>query len=259
MCSSYYVLYNTYTVMLVSLFTTLARHIGTIYSVVQRLRLANLKLPKNSMLQLACDVNNVKGFRPGEFRVESQETRRNCKHHFTMDCPAMLLDDIKFLLLELRYPSSYRPSQCPTYTSLTSGIKLNGRPFSQGSHCEYVPYVRPRGNQDGVGGIEGSSQSVKVGTIGMFYTFEMTQENDNGEKYQTFVSIQDHPVIDKYHNIYVIEKYHTVELPGFRYVHDPSIHTLIHIDSILGKVKFVPYFNRLDLSKTCVIRMWEVR
>ena len=53
--------------------------------------------------------------------------------------------------------------------AMIGGVRINGRHYSQGCCCLYMPVVPRRWNQDGVGGRAGASESHKVGIINMFY------------------------------------------------------------------------------------------
>lgn len=142
-----------------------------------------------------------------------------------------------------------------------AGVRLNGRPYKQGNHCAYLPYVRRRGNLPGPGGREGSSQSHTLATIHLFYTFTLTDARGSNATRATFASVEQRPVTGRIRSLYIIDSIkEETRLSSFTHVHDPSIHILVHVDSITHKVMFVPHFDSDQAeTKMCGICMWSAR
>ena len=139
-----------------------------------------------------------------------------------------------------------------------SGLSLNGHTYQRGTHVEFLPYVRPRGNLGGVGGLLGSSESHRIGTILMLYTFTVHR---HGKLYDTatFVEVADRPVLEKIRSLYNINSVAAEHLPaaGGAYSGD---NYLIHVDAITAKVRLVPHFlPRLAATHMLAITMWEAR
>ena len=142
---------------------------------------------------------------------------------------------------------------------LVAGVWLNGHQFKQGNHCVYLPRVSRRYNQQGAGGLDGSSTSHRVATIGMFYTFIMHGGGDRSKR-ATFVSITDRPVKHKVRSMYIIDSVRCdTSLQRFGYVHSDA-NTLIFIDSITSKLKLVPHYLQSKQDELmCGIPMWDAR
>ena len=226
---------------------------GSIFSVTARLKEAGIKLPQNSMLKLATgDLLD----KPGAFNATYKPSRRNSKNPFVSECPVEVICDAGNLLRHLKFPQISTQSPLNTYTMMIAGVYLNGRQYSQGSHCSYYPFVTPRHNQQGIGGLDGSVSSLKIGTIWMFYRFQLI----GNSSLTTFVSITDRPIVGNHGNLKMVDtvKSDTL-LPNFNHRHDPSVHNLIHIDSISHKVKLVPHFDASNNEHMFAINMWEAR
>jgi len=141
---------------------------------------------------------------------------------------------------------------------MIAGVRLNGREYRQGDVVKLLPRVVPRGNQDGPGGREGSSTSYQIGSIHMFYSVVL----DNDEVC-TFVHVTTHPQIDRFRSLYVLEKF---DQTAFRVgLGDDEVEVspegqFVHVDSITSKVLVVPHFDE-DKWETsvCAITMWEAR
>jgi hypothetical protein len=119
------------------------------------------------------------------------------------------------------------------------------------NRCEYLPRVARRGNAAGVGGLAGASMSHKIGTIKMFYHF-----NVNGHE-TTFVDILDHVVTKKEGRMYIIDTVPSLMRGKHRVTSESTIY---HIDSITSKVLLAPHYDPLKAStQMCVITMWEAR
>ena len=135
-------------------------------------------------------------------------------------------------------------------------MRINGRFFRQGVHCEYLLHVLPRGNLPGIGGLLGSSTSYSLGTIALFYRVPMV----GGPSPATFVSVKPRLIKEKERSMYVIDSIcEDTSLSAFKHVHTLA-HHLIHVDSITAKVKLVPHYavDKHD-SLMCGIKMWCVR
>jgi hypothetical protein len=118
---------------------------------------------------------------------------------------------------------------------------------------EYLPRVKRMYNLPGVGGLDGASTSHLIGTIKMFYHFDV------GGVKNTFVDILNHPFNRKEGRMYILPT--VLSLVQGKHMH-PIIPTsrLYHIDSVTSKVIFVPHYNPPDSStQMCGIPMWESR
>ena len=136
---------------------------------------------------------------------------------------------------------------------MISGVTLNGRNFSQGDSCLYVPIVPRRYNQPGVGGQDGTSTSHLLGIINMFYTFTLPLGD------VTFVSLYNLPIEHKLRSLYVTRTVVRNIQPGFADAYTTN-QVLIHIDSITAKLFLVPHFNPTYRSDfMCGIPMWDSR
>jgi hypothetical protein len=116
-----------------------------------------------------------------------------------------------------------------------------------------LPKVARRGNAEGIGGRLGASESHKIGTIKMFYHFDVAGVRT------TFVDIDDHPILHKVRSLFIID---TVEaLQRGRDLYPAHRHsTIFHIDAITSKVLLAPHFDpALSATKMCAISMWEAR
>jgi hypothetical protein len=96
---------------------------------------------------------------------------------------------------------------------------------------------------------------TRIGTINMFYTFDVEQSTT-----LTFVELSILPILEKHTNtnLYIVPKICRSEarLDGFSRV--PSGETsIIFIDSIVKKIKLVPHWT--DEDRMCAIRMWDAR
>lgn len=137
---------------------------------------------------------------------------------------------------------------------------MNGRQFKQGSHCSYLPRVRCRGNVPGVGGRLGASTSYMVGTVNMFYVFNMDGASPpERPRTCTFASVTDRPVLGHVRSMFIVDTVSAeTEKVGFKYEHLDGVHTMLHVDSITFKIMLVPHYDS-DKSTThmCGIPIWE--
>ena len=136
------------------------------------------------------------------------------------------------------------------YTAMVAGVKLNGRPYAQGCTVIYLPRIRPMGNIEGVGGLDGSSTSKKVGFVNMFYVI-------NGV---VLVDITDVPVIETCRSMFIVQRAEPECLDLFQQLQtliSTAGRTLVHVDSISAKAHTAPHFTRDDWM--CVIPMWVAR
>jgi hypothetical protein len=221
-------------------------------------------LPYDSMLSISKEIVRLKDGLPGEYSLYVDANRRNCAQREYDDVPTehkCITGCVKKLLVSLKYPTTYTPKDAVSCELFIAGIQLNGRVFRQGDHCEYLPKVAVRPNVPGVvGGSLGSSASHLIGTVGLFYRFQM----NGGPSPAMFVSVKPRKIKEKERSLYildgtgVIDEAH-VHKKGHSHVHTLQ-HTLIHIDAITAKVKIVPHY---DLAKRaafmCAIPMWHVR
>lgn len=223
---------------------------GALQGILTRLSAAGLPLPSLSLLTLAADIRAVRGALPGEGKVEFLPSRRNSN--------ALNEDDSNALWssTNLRRLGLVR-SGIARGEALISGVRLNGRPYKQGDHCEYIPIVHRRGNNPGPGGLEGSDTSRRIATINMFYAVRV---QDNGEQRDVhLVDLTDIPVGGFYRKLSIVSS-DTVRaqrrLPGLNFQHGSG--TLFHIDAISAKVMLVPHFDDSKKDSLMIaIPIWE--
>jgi hypothetical protein len=232
----------------------------SISDIMEKLSRIDARLPYDSMLSISRETTRIRAGLPGEYSYSIQASRRCSARRAYTDVPTehkCITVCVKKVLLSLKYTSTYVPKPDTLCELLISGIRINGRLFKQGDHCEYLPRVVPRGNVPGVvGGLLGSSTSHLIGTVGLFYRFEM----DGGPSPAVFVSVTPRLIKEKERSMYIIEGViDDTRIRGFEHVHTKLLH-FMHIDSITAKVKLVPHY---DLAKRtafmCAIPMWYVR
>ena len=215
-------------------------------------------LPYNSMLSIANEIARIRTGQPGVYSYYINATRRNSRSLAYKDVQTeqkSITACVKTLLSSLNYAATYAPANTPCEV-LISGVRINGRLFRQGDHCEYLVKVARRPNLAGVGGSLGSSTSHLIGTVGMFYRFNMV----GGDTPATFVSIKPRTVVGKDRSMYIVDTVSDdTAVSGFKYAHMAG-HMFIHIDSITAKVKLVPHYDEVKRAQfMCAIRMWCVR
>ena len=215
-------------------------------------------LPPESVLTIAGPAQRLRGHLPGAYSVDVRPNKRNSRAKKCCDVHTQhgnITDSVRLLLASLSHPAAYRIVD-ETCEVIMAGVRINGRLFKQGDHCEFLPKVAQRRNVPGVGGLDGSSLSHCVATIGMFYRFNMV----GGESPALFVSVIRREQVCRENNMIVLNTVsNDTGLLGFSHVHSPK-HVLIHVDAITSKVKLVPHY---DIAKRdnfmCAINMWSVR
>ncbi len=146
-------------------------------------------------------------------------------------------------------------------TFMIGGVSLNGRAYSQGSVCEYLPRVS-RSLQNRV---VGSSTSHRLGYINMFYRVYLKRRGDTGVnrrvRSEVFVDITDIPIIRKERGICIVSSIQRrVCQAGLRRKYDPTKGTVMHVDSVTSKVMLAPHYNpSLRNEYMCGIKMWLAR
>ena len=227
-------------------------------NLMDKLKLQAHMFTYNSMLSISNEISRIQQGQPGVYSYHINATRRNTRSLVFKNVPTerkSITACVKTLLSSLNYSSTYAPANTHCEV-LISGVRINGRLFRQGDHCEYLPKVPRRPNQPGVGGSLGSSVSHLIGTIGMFYRFKMI----GGDTPATFVSIKPRTLVERDRSMYIVSTVSDdTSVSGFKYVHLEA-HTLVHIDSITAKVKLVPHYDEAKCTDfMCAIRMWCVR
>ena len=239
-------------------------------NMLMRLRNAGFSLPARSTLALADQTRHLGGQAPGDFGVELRQSRRNARKADERELVRTVLPMLKALLKRLNCPAAYKPATgLRACIAMTAGVILNGRQYKQGSHAEYLPVVKRRGNLAGPGGEGGSSTSHRVATVHMFYHF--TMQGSRPETYRggvtlkalpdeaTFAIISDRVVHDKIRSMHIVDAVRdSATKPGFKFK-TAAEHTIIHIDSITAKVMLVPHFDATQNHLMCAIPMWIAR
>ena len=140
---------------------------------------------------------------------------------------------------------------------MLAGVYLNGREYKRGNYCEYLPYVRPRGNLPAVAGGElGSSASYLLARIECFYVFRVA------DQMIALAQITDLPVLGNVRSLRIVQRLTHPIRKGFEdFWHirhaAPADVLIIHIDSITHKMFLAPHFD--EPSKMCAMRVWEAR
>ena len=205
-------------------------------------------------------LERIKGFLPGEYALQLLPSRRNSSI-VHVQANSVLLDAYRAMRSRGNasdvLPALPRNANATVaITAMISGVRLNGRTYSQGSIVEYLPYVPRRGNRDGIGGRVGSSQSYLIGCINMMYVFQL----DNLPI--VLVDITGLPIVSVVRSLYVVERPASdmAHLAGFTNLTenmDSEGRCIIHIDSITSKIHLAPHFT--DEAYMCAIRMWTAR
>jgi hypothetical protein len=113
--------------------------------------------------------------------------------------------------------------------------------------------VRRRYNADGIGGRLGASMSHLVGTIKMFYHFNIAGQET------TFVDIRNHPITEKVRSLYIIDTVQPLRKGLDRYPVTAGS-TIYHVDAITSKIMLAKHYSpALAGTKMCGIVMWEAR
>ena len=119
---------------------------------------------------------------------------------------------------------------------MSPGVSINGYKYHQGTVISYFPYVKPRSNQDGAGGIDGVVTSRKIGRVVHFIQFQLP-ESDLLNGYTSLVAvIRDIPIKstsewdDHLHSVLTSE--------------ESSEDLFIDVDSIAGKAMLVPHYDK---------------
>lgn len=138
---------------------------------------------------------------------------------------------------------------------MTKGVHVNGREYQQGDHIEHYTYVPPRHGAARVGGNPpvGNTESSRLGTINMFYTFAY------GSQPRTFLEITLLPIVERLSPaLFVVKSIDRSEsrLDGFQRIPNGET-TMVFIDSVVFRINLVPHFTNTSLL--CTIRMWEAR
>ena len=113
--------------------------------------------------------------------------------------------------------------------------------------------MRRRFNAEGIGGRLGTSESHLVGTIKMFYHFDI------GGQETTFVDILNHPVLEKFRSLYIVDTVQPFRKGKDRYPVTAGSH-IYHIDAITSKIMLAKHFSpEYAGTRMCGIVMWEAR
>lgn len=231
---------------------------GFASGLAERLRDSGCPLPKRSILRASDDARKLIDDVPGVYGVHTAPSRRNSELCKWSDYPRIgpLVESILNVTREER---EYNPDWEGEFTRMIAGVKLNGRGYEQGCYCKYAPRVRQRYNLEGPGGLAGVVDSFKIGKVDMFYVVPMVGGQGRVRRPEVFVAVADLPVTGRVRSLY------EVNVPGVN-VGDPGFEfelgedkSLMHIDSIVAKVKLVPHFDPGRTDTMCAITMWEAR
>ena len=93
---------------------------GCLSSLIHRLRVDSIPLPKHSSITLAGELQTLRGNLPGEFALQLRSSRRNTKR-FTISDTSHLPGRLTILLRDIRSPHTYRPDLDATHTAMIAG------------------------------------------------------------------------------------------------------------------------------------------
>lgn len=192
-----------------------------------------------------CQIVRKKGDLAGSYAVTLRPSRRNSRS--LKPGPALKQ---RFNSISRRAAGVVPAAELTACTGMIAGVVLNGREYQQGDACAFFPYVRPRGNRDGVGGRRGNVDSAKVGIINMFYIFEST----------ILVDLTVLPLVEKCRSLFIVQNRYVQPRVQFKQVYKfmSAVDRLVmHVDSISCKVHLAPHFS--DTALLCGIPMWDAR
>ena len=93
---------------------------GCISSLIKRLRLIPIVLPKRSSISLADDLQTIRGNLPGEYALQLRSSRRNTKM-YTFSGTSPLPQLVGALLRSLHHPHTYLPDMDVPHTAMIAG------------------------------------------------------------------------------------------------------------------------------------------
>ena len=112
----------------------------SISNIMEKFSRIEARLPYDSMLSISRETTRIRAGLPGEYSYSIQASRRCIARRAYPDVPTehkCITVCVKKILLSLKYTSTYVPKNDMLCDLLTSGIRINGRLFKQGDHCEY--------------------------------------------------------------------------------------------------------------------------
>ena len=237
---------------------------GYASSLAERLRESGCPLPKRSILRVSSEAALLVEAVPGVYGVHTTPSRRNSRSCVWVECArdrsaveSRIRSDVESILRRTR--NEYIPDYTEPYLKLTAGVVLNGRDYEQGCYCKYAPHVRPRYNLEGPGGLAGVVESFRIGRVDMFYVVFMPGGRGHVRRREVFVAITDVPVTGRVRSLYEVNVTGVgVGTRGFEFELGAE-QSLMHIDSIVAKVKLVPHFDPGRIDTMCAVTMWEAR
>lgn len=237
---------------------------GYASGLVERLRESGCPLPKRSILRVSSEAALLVEAVPGVYGVHTTPSRRNSRKCVWVECTlersddeSRIRSDVESILRRTR--NEYIPDYKEPYLKLTAGVVLNGRDYEQGCYCKYAPHVRPRYNHEGPGGLAGVVESFRIGRVDMFYVVFMPGGRGPVRRREVFVAITDVPVTGRVRSLYEVNVTGVgVGTRGFEFELGAD-QSLMHIDSIVAKVKLVPHFDPGRIDTMCAVTMWEAR
>jgi hypothetical protein len=204
---------------------------GVIGTLRARIAAAGISLPKGSMLRAATDLIADRGSLPGSYRVSVNTTRFTCRRRRlarpSQELKATAVARCRALAM------GQGNIDWTTLKVLVSGVKINGRPYRIGSHCEIsVPVARSNP------GLAGDISTFKVATVHKFYTLWIRDEE------VVFVELSTHKEKSMFQDIRIVRK------------NPKTRRRTLSVDCIRCRVKFVQHWDAETINQVCVVRMW---
>ena len=204
---------------------------GLVGALRERISSAGIRLPPNSMLNPASSVIEGRGSMPGSYGISVNTTRFTCRSRGARPSSELRAAAIGWCTT-LGIARGH--IDFDSLKVLVAGIKINGRPYAIGSHCEIgMPVSRYNP------GLAGDASTFKVATVHKFYTLQISGSET------LFVELSTHREIDRFKDIRIVKK-----------KPKPQRRTL-SVDSIRGRVKFVAHWDAEITKRVCVLRMWN--
>jgi hypothetical protein len=203
---------------------------GVVACIRNRLKASNIKLPPTSLLKEAAETLADRGCVPGSYQVSTQHTRYNSRR--LPKPPSQLIVAVRKMCNDLQL--NFRTYDKTFTKKMSAGVKINGRPYDAGSHCEISSPIR-RGDSERAG----DASTFKVATIHVFYSLHIDDEEI------VFMEVSTHTRKDKHKDIHIVKK-------------RPKARTRIYsVDIIRKKLKFVSHWNAEITDLVCAIPMWD--
>ena len=216
-----------------------AMPVTAVTTLKKKLQEHGIVLPDHSLLVSVGSILNRKGTAPGMFGVNLKPSRRNCK-------TVLLSTEERRQVTALcaSYPLVPRPDvACTTWKRMSAGVKLNGRPYTAGSICEYMGRINRHQHRN--------AGDLSHRKIGLICSFLVSPDDGPSRSTSVFVLVRPQVVHGLYKNMYILDKDTSTQSL------DDTNCKMLYIDSISAKIHVVPHYDEDNTSQVCGIRMWE--